>query len=75
MAMFSSWSVRGSHRIYSLGGGGGGGGKLKTFDVYVMDVHKQVPSRGIWGLLPPDFFVQNPCSQIDSDTAVSCHRI
>ena len=66
--------VRGSYRIYSLGGGGGGG-ELKTFGIYVMGVHKQAPSRGVWGLPPPNFFWQNRCSQIDSDTVASCHRI
>ena len=62
---------RSSYRIYGLGGG-----KLKTFGVYVMGVHKQAPSWGVWGCpLPPDFFLQNRCSQIDSDTVASCHRI
>ena len=56
------------------------GGKLKTFGVYVMGVHKQAPSRGGGGggvcPSPPDFFLlQNRCSQIDSDTVASRHRI
>ena len=62
--------IRGSYRIYSLGG------KLKTFGVNVMGVHKQVPSKGVWSPPPPpDFCLQNRCSQIDSDTDASCHRI
>ena len=70
--MFTPTSYsRGSYRIYSLGGGG----ELKMFGIYVMGVHKQAPSRGVWGLPPRFFFVQNRCSQIDSDTVASCHRI
>ena len=76
---------RGSYRIYSLGGGGGGG-ELKTFGVYVMGVHKQAPSRGVWRLPPPQIFLgeidahrsiltQLHLATESSDTVASCHRI
>ena len=65
-----SCSLAGVHRGFTVWGG-----KLKTFGVYVMGVHKQAPNRGIWRLPSPDFFLQNRCSQIDSDTVASCHRI
>ena len=29
------------------------GGNLKTFGIYVMGVHKQAPSKGVWGHSSP----------------------
>ena len=64
----------------------GGGGELKTFGVYVMGLHKQAPSRGVWGLSPSRFFLckiyarrliltQLHLATESSDTVASCHRI
>ena len=60
------------HTGFTVWGGGGG---TQTSGVYVMGVHKQAPSRGAWGHASPRIFLQNRCSQIDSDTVASCHRI
>ena len=55
------------------------------FGVYVIGVHKQAPSRGVWGLPPRFFFckidalglilTQLHLATESSDTVASCHRI
>ena len=72
---------RDSYRIYSFGGGG----ELKMFGVYVMGVHKQAQSTGVWGLPPRFFFCKIDALRLiltqlhlateSSDTVASCHII
>ena len=75
VCLYNGW-ISGVHTGFTVLGGGGGGG---TQNVWCLchGVHKQAPSRGIWAPPPPPlrFFLQNRCSQIDSDTVASCHRI